>query len=270
MSSKARISLALAGAAAICAAAAGLGRAVGPIHRSTAQPEMAVMSTPQGLAVEADGNRLQLLTSTLAAERPQRLAFRILDNNGRPVTHFELEHTKRMHLILVRRDFTGFQHLHPRMRADGTWSVTTGPLAPGAYRVFTDFTTNNAMHVLGDDLFVPGQMNPKPLPKHATIATTGPYTVRLQAPPLRAGKEEALDFTVTRACHPVKLGTYLGATGHLVILRAGDLAYLHEHAETDQLSFNSILPSAGSYRAFLQFRAGGHVQTAAFTIEVQP
>jgi hypothetical protein len=268
VSSKARILLALAGAAAVCAAAAGLGRAVGPIHRSTGEPEMAVMSTPQGLAIEADGNRLQLLTPALDAGRPQRVAFRILDNQGRPITHFELEHTKRMHMIIVRRDFQDFQHIHPRMSADGTWSVITGPLEPGAYRVFADFAANGVMHVLGDDLFVPGAMTPEPLPKPTPTATAGPYTVRLQAPALRAGQEKTLDFTVTRNGHPAKLGTYLGAAGHLVILRAGDLAYLHEHAEGGRLSFNSILPSAGSYRAFLQFSAGGQVRTAAFTIEV--
>ena len=33
------------------------------------------------------------------------------------------EHERRMHLIVVRRDFAGFQHLHPEQRADGSWEV---------------------------------------------------------------------------------------------------------------------------------------------------
>ena len=30
---------------------------------------------------------------------------------------------ERMHLIVVRRDMTGFQHLHPKLARDGTWST---------------------------------------------------------------------------------------------------------------------------------------------------
>ena len=33
---------------------------------------------------------------------------------------FDVEHTKRMHFIVVRRDMTGFQHLHPTQAADGS------------------------------------------------------------------------------------------------------------------------------------------------------
>ena len=35
--------------------------------------------------------------------------------DGQPVRDYEVEHEKRMHLIVVRRDLTGFQHLHPRL-----------------------------------------------------------------------------------------------------------------------------------------------------------
>ncbi|NKX51639.1 hypothetical protein HER39_13910, partial [Arthrobacter deserti] len=42
----------------------------------------------------------------------------------------------------------------------------------------------------------------------------------------------ALTVIVTRGGQPVKtLEPYLGAYGHLVALRAGDLAYLHVHPE---------------------------------------
>jgi hypothetical protein len=32
----------------------------------------------------------------------------------------------------------------------------------------------------------------------------------------------------------------------------------------------TTFPTAGSYRLFLDFQAGGEVRTAAFTVEVQP
>src|SRR5918994_589833 len=61
-----------------------------------------------GLAAADDGLRLiaDIDTQQLGIETPYR--FRIVDEDG-PVTAFDVEHTKRMHLIVVRRDFVGFQ-----------------------------------------------------------------------------------------------------------------------------------------------------------------
>ena len=55
---------------------------------------------------------------------------------------------------------------------------------------------------------------------------------------------------------------YLGARGHLVVLREGDLAYIHAHAEEDELAFDVPFPSEGRYRLYLQFKVGGAVETA--------
>ena len=51
------------------------------------------------------------------------LAFRIVDEAGETVTDFDTEHERRMHLIVVRRDLSGFQHVHPEQLADGSWRV---------------------------------------------------------------------------------------------------------------------------------------------------
>jgi len=62
---------------------------------------------------------------------------------------------------------------------------------------------------------------------------------------------------------------YLGAKGHLVALRAGDLAFLHVHPDADRLRFMAEFPTAGAYRLFLQFKTGdGRLHTAAFTQDV--
>ena len=53
---------------------------------------------------------------------------------------FDVTHEKRMHLILARRDLTGFQHLHPEMAADGTWSTQVTLPQAGSYRLFADFS----------------------------------------------------------------------------------------------------------------------------------
>ena len=58
-----------------------------------------------------------------AARRAARPASGSPTARGGTVRGFDVEHTKRMHLIVVRRDMTGFQHLHPTQGADGSWSV---------------------------------------------------------------------------------------------------------------------------------------------------
>ena len=62
---------------------------------------------------------------------------------------------------------------------------------------------------------------------------------------------------------------YLGAKGHLVALRQGDLAFLHVHPDANSLKFMATFPTAGAYRLFLQFKTtDGRLHTAAFTQEV--
>jgi hypothetical protein len=67
---------------------------------------------------------------------------------------------------------------------------------------------------------------------------------------------------------------YLGASGHLVALRAGDLAFLHVHPLGDAterapgIRFAAEFPTAGTYRLFLDVSIDGTVRTAAFTVEV--
>ena len=63
----------------------------------------------------------------------------MLGPDGAPVTTYEVEHEKRLHLIVVRRDGTGFQHVHPELDVPtGVWT-TEVDLRPGDWRVLADF-----------------------------------------------------------------------------------------------------------------------------------
>ncbi|CAM5235457.1 hypothetical protein SVIOM74S_01565 [Streptomyces violarus] len=84
-------------------------------------------------------------------------------------------------------------------------------------------------------------------------------------------------LAVAKNGKPVRnLQPYLGAYGHLVALRSGDLAYLHVHPNGEpgdgrtkpgpEVSFTATAPSAGAYRLFLDFQHEGTVRTAAFTV----
>jgi hypothetical protein len=243
-------------------AAAGAMKGMGDAsHEAEADPV-------RGLAVSDGGLTLQLGRHTAVAGRRAELRFRIADRRGRTVRAFDVEHTKRMHFIVVRRDMAGFQHLHPTQRPDGTWSVLLALRDAGSYRVFADFSAGGRKHTLADDLLVDGTVRSIDLPAPAQSEDVDGMRVTLAAPESRAGAESELGFTVTRGGRPVAVEDYLGAKGHLVALRRGDLAFLHVHPDAKTLRFMAEFPTAGTYRLFLQFKVEGRVHTAAFTREV--
>ena len=87
-----------------------------------------------------------------------------------------------MHLILARRDLTGFQHLHPELGADGTWSADVELDAAGSYRLFADFSHDDTARTLAADLRVDGAADLRPLPAPQPAAVSdGGYDVRLDA-----------------------------------------------------------------------------------------
>jgi hypothetical protein len=263
-----------------------IGRVVGPVEPATAAThgamdmgqgdQGAAGAFPKGLMVSQDGYTFELPATTLAAGPDVPVAFMIQGPDGRPVTRFDEEHDKRLHLIAVRRDFSGFQHVHPRMAADGTWT-TTLDLSAGQWRLFADFkATGGPAITLGNDLAVPGAYQPAAPSPDSQTSTVDGYTVTLDGH-LSAGKAAKLTLTVTRDGQPVTdLEPYLGAYGHLVALRAGDLAYLHVHPEGTPgdgvtkpgpgVVFYAEVPSSGRFQLYLDFKHEGVVRTAAFTL----
>lgn len=229
----------------------------------------------RGLGVAENGLRLVVSDPDFAAGVTEQLSFQIVDADGRPLTEFDTTHTKKMHVIVVRRDLSGFQHLHPEMTADGTWSVPLRLTEAGTYRVFADFSNDGEAVTLADDLRVDGDADLQELPAPATQALSEPggFEVSLRADDPHAGEEASLRFAVSRGGQPAALQPYLGAGGHLVALREGDLAFLHVHPSGDggadgSIGFEATFPTAGNYRLFLQFVVDGELQTVAFTEEV--
>ena len=250
------------------AEAGGSGHGGGPAETHSGEHGAKRADPVRGLAVAEGGVRMVLETPELARDRGGRLSFRIVDPAGRAVRDFEVEHEKRMHLIVVRRDLSGFQHLHPAMDADGTWRTRVRLSEAGTYRVLADFTRGGAAATLGSDLRVDGDAALEPLPEPESAATTdGGYEVRLDAGAASAGREGELKFTIARGGETIRTEPYLGAGGHLVALREGDLAFLHVHpsGHDDTVAFAATFSTEGRYRLFLQFKHEGRVHTAAFT-----
>jgi hypothetical protein len=219
-----------------------------------------------GTSLSAGDLRLDAPTTTLPVLKATPFTFRVLDG-AEPVRDFEVEQGKQMHLVLVSRDLARHAHVHPELSADGTWTAVL-TLSPGSYRAVADFATGGERHSLAVDLAVAGPLTVTPLPPPTTSATVGDVRVELD----RGGS--TLAFTAYDAAgRAVTPEPYLGARGHLVAFRAGDLAYAHVHPAGEdgaRTSYEAELPGPGAYRLFLEIKIAGTVRTVPFTLEVTP
>ncbi|MFE3446130.1 hypothetical protein ACFXNW_24140 [Nocardia sp. NPDC059180] len=232
---------------------------------------------PGGLLITQDGYTLEL-ADTIIAPGEVDFRFQIVGPDGLAVTEYTPIHDKELHLIVVPRELTGFWHVHPERAADGTWSVRLNLPEAGGYRVFTDIAPSDLGKTitLGADLAVAGDYAPRPAPEPARTFQVDGYEVEL-AGELSTGAGSLLTLTVRKDGAPVTdLQPYLAAFGHLVIIRGGDLAYVHVHpngepgdgitAPGPDISFHTAVPGPGTYRLFLDFKHGDTVRTAAFTL----
>lgn len=280
-------------------AAAGIGAAVGPIDTGADEPHGAAghgddshddrAGRPHvpGVSVDADGFRLVTETTALPAGVATELAFRLVDDDGATVTEFDVTHERELHLIVVSRDFDDYLHVHPERDAEGTWTAELPALPAGSYRAFADTTPAGADGItLGTDLTVGDAVvtsadGTTAEPVIAADADTGSitsttevdgYTVTVTGAP--AVGESTFTFAVERDGVPVVPEPYLGASGHLVALRAADLAFLHVHplgeatADEPSIRFAAELPTPGTYRLFLDVSLDGEVRTVPFAVEV--
>ncbi len=224
----------------------------------------------------------------LKAGVPVTFTFDVIDDRGATLRQFATVHEKMMHVIVVRHDLKQFQHVHPiYAAASGRFTVNDLALqTSGPYRLFADFTPVGAMagpdgQPLGVTVPVDLEVGDhaayrlESLPAPSDTATVGDFEVTLLRPDtLRAGEMLPITFTIRRRGEVVTdLEPYLGANGHAVILREGDLAFIHSHALEDRaalqrgtLPFRVHFAEPGRYRMFVQFQHRGAVQTIAFTL----
>jgi hypothetical protein len=195
------------------------------------------------------------------------LSFQVQWPDGRAVTSYDVEHEKQLHLIVLdTRSLTDFQHVHPALGADGTWTVHVA-LRPGtAYRMYADGSTGGQGFLATADLATTGSRPaPGPVPAPSTTDRVAGMTVTLDQ------ANGTVRAAVTRGGRPVTLEPYLGAFGHLVVIRVDDLSYLHVHPEAGEAPTFVVAGLApGRYRYFFDFQVDGVVHTAAFTHDVGP
>ena len=240
----------------------------GPSTAALTGPESAphthVMTAPSGAPVPVGGLSATAGGYSFVVTGMSPFTFHIQGPDGNPVTRFQLVHERPLHLIVVRKDLSGYQHVHPTMAPDGTWTVALSLPAPGPYRAFADFTTGTGTAVvLGAELpaVAGAAAAPSTVDNAFPVTHEGTLTVGVAEPLLfRVGSKDPLQ-------------PYLGAYGHLTMLRETDLAYLHIHPEPALVDgaakFWVAAPSTGTFRLFLDYQVDGKVHTAQFTVTVR-
>ncbi len=244
--------------------------------------DMAAAVPGHGLLDSASGFTLISAASTVTAGHASIYRFRIVGPDRKAVTTYQLDQTKLLHFYLVRSDLTGFEHLHPTLASDGTWSVDVNPASAGTYRVYTQFIAGAASHptdlVLSTPLTVTG-------PASATVALPAPaattqvdgYDLGVKGE-LKAGTTSPLTISVSRGGQPVTdLQPYLDTYAHLTAFHQGDMGFAHlhplgaVHGDTGgpTLTFAADLTEVGQYRLFAQFQTGGVLHTAQVTVAVR-
>jgi hypothetical protein len=238
------------------------------------------MPTGDGLSASVPSYRFVPTATAVTAGRPGTIRFQIVGSDGTPVTTFADDQTKQMHFYVVRSDLTGFQHVHPSMAADGTWSASLAALPPGSYRMYASFIAasgdKQTALMLGEPFTVAGAVTPVPLPAVASTAHVDGYTLTFAGHTV-TGLAGNLTLTVTKDGKPVTdLQPYLESYAHVSAVHAGDLAFAHLHPDGEvngdhggpTLSLNTTFGKTGDWRLFVQFQTGGVLHTAAVTLNV--
>ncbi|MFF0991504.1 heavy-metal-associated domain-containing protein [Kocuria nitroreducens] len=252
-------------------------------HEEEAVPAASAGTAPEespvrGVAVEQGGYLLQEVSAPEAAGEEKELSFTITGPDKAAVTDFETSHEKKAHLIVVRSDGTGYRHVHPVMDEAGRWSIPWQWEVAGTYRIYADITPAGAGEnlTLTRTVEVAGALEPAAPTVSATDEVHG-FEVSVEGE-LSAGSASELTLNVTRDGQPVTtLEPYLGAYGHLVALREGDLAYLHVHPDGAEpvagevsgpgVEFATTAPTPGRYYLYFDFQVDGKVHTAQFALD---
>src|ERR671922_554788 len=230
---------------------------------------------------------------------PTRLSFTIRQPSGKPLVSYRRgggPHTG-VQVIVLRRDLGVIIPRHPPIGPNGRVTETFDLPAPGPYRVLVDAypavkgaPRNFQLHA---DLRARGVYRPRALPPFASRDHIAGYRISLRAP----ARIRALEATTLKARildpsgRPVRFRPWFGALAHAIFFRARSLDYFHTHvcgpstpgctsvlggatvvgrpAGPGQLHVGVLLPVAGTWRLFLQFRDRGRVVTAPFTLRVR-
>jgi len=193
----------------------------------------------------------------------------------REVTDFDVQHERLMHLFLVRDDLAFFAHEHPERVGPGTFRLRYRFPAPGRYLVYADVAPKDAGgQVLTGEVLVSGLVvrdaAPAPPPRSAV-------TLALPESGVAAARTTAVVATVTDpdGAPARDLEPWLGAMGHLLLMRRDGGSFAHAHpddrvrgvGENGVIPFLVRLPTPGKYKGWLQVQRSGRIDTVEVEME---
>jgi Cu+-exporting ATPase len=187
---------------------------------------------------------------------------------------------------VTRADLGTFAHLHPSPAGEpGVFEVPVTFPTAGAYALHAEVRQQGQLADVLDEttVTVPGTA-PAPVPVPAadvrSVSVDG-ATIELEG---EARVGETSDLTLRT---PSGLQPYLGAAGHVVVMRADGADFQHRHAETfddrgrpvpalpgttfgPELALHVRFDDAAAYRLWVQVRlADGSVATAPFVVHAR-
>jgi hypothetical protein len=230
--------------------------------------------------------------------KPTNVAFTIDKPAGGALTTYRTgsgPHTG-VHLIIVKDDLSTIIHRHPPVRADGRFMQSVTFPSAGRYRVIVDAYVKSGVlpnFQLFRDVTVAGAAHDRPLGGYRRATTVdGFHVVAPRKPTLRAIQAAFLKFRVTDAAgKPARFVPWYGALAHAIFFRVGTLDYFHTHvcspgatgcasilngsriagksSAPGNLTVGVLLPTAGTWKLFLQMRPDGKFVTAPYVLKVK-
>ncbi|MEQ1874713.1 MAG: hypothetical protein ABL953_13430 [Ilumatobacteraceae bacterium] len=193
--------------------------------------------------------------------------FHLRGPNGDTVTEFAMAHGALLHAIVIRPDLSEFQHVHPTIGSDGSWTVPiTGP---GQWHLVFESTPVVDGKPVAEPIIVTADIDDGTVIDAVPIP---PADDRVEIDGLLITRN-GFGFVVTNAdgSAATDLEPYLEQVAHLVAIRQGDLAFRHLHpldSPAGTFDFGEGVSEPGTYRLFLQFGHAGSVVTVAFTVVI--
>jgi Cu+-exporting ATPase len=259
------------------------------------RPAMSVMEETEVDPISTHDADLDVtvdLPADVAPGEPTEVKVQVRDaGTGELVDDLVRTHQVWMHMIITRADLGTFAHIHPEPTdTDGVFTVTAEFPTAGTYGIHTEFRRQGQMADVLDS-------------REITVAGRAPTPTRLPATDVREQVVDGVRITLDGEAHvaqtsdftlefsdaltgePVSdLQPYLGAAGHVVVMRGDGTRFGHRHAETfddqgrpvaampgttfgPELDLHITFQVGGTYRLWAQFRlADGTVVTAPFTV----
>ncbi len=190
----------------------------------------------------------------------------------------DVEHEKKIHLIVVSEDLSWFNHIHPEYQVDGSYTVPETFPNGGNYFLYADYKPSGSTHQLNKiNVSVSGNaIAPRPFTQIKSTANDKIYSVTLKPDDASFISNKAIHFdgvfTKNGESFDVNnLQNYLGAKGHMVAINTDTKEYMHLHPEVEGtiLHFHTTFEKAGVYRIWLQFMDEGELYTLDFVIRVE-